>query len=273
MLARASRSKHRPVAAYPTCCRCARERTATERRVAALGPVSPISPPTASQPPPSAPLGPFSPVPFSPFSPSARTRARTQTNRALALSKLEDHTNVVAACTEALKIDLVNEKALYRRGVARSKLGLFDLAEADLHEVPCVACVPCLAELCCASCAEQLARGACRGGAPGAEGGGGRTRKGGRTRGAGRQCGWLEAGDGLLAGRGADCGSNRPIRLQASSPPASQQAAFAAGGGHLPRRSLPLACLFACLFACIHNASGCMAARAYLGGGRRAGRC
>jgi hypothetical protein len=42
---------------------------------------------------------------------------------------------VVAACTDALKLDPVNEKALYRRGVARMKLMLFDEAEADLNQV------------------------------------------------------------------------------------------------------------------------------------------
>lgn len=64
-------------------------------------------------------------------------RARTQTNRALALSKLEDHANAVVACTEALQIDPRSEKALYWRGVARSKLDRFDEAESDLNQVPC----------------------------------------------------------------------------------------------------------------------------------------
>jgi len=73
---------------------------------------------------------------------STRTHVHThththtqQTNRALTLSKLEDHEAVVAACTDALKLDPVNEKALFRRGVARSRLGFFDEAEADLNQV------------------------------------------------------------------------------------------------------------------------------------------
>jgi tetratricopeptide (TPR) repeat protein len=57
------------------------------------------------------------------------------TNRALTLLKLDRHKDVVTTCSEALLLDPVNEKALYRRGVARSKMGLVDDAEGDLKRV------------------------------------------------------------------------------------------------------------------------------------------
>jgi len=57
------------------------------------------------------------------------------TNRALTLFKLDRHMDVVLTCTDALALDPDNEKALFRRGVARSKLGFLDDAEADLNEV------------------------------------------------------------------------------------------------------------------------------------------
>jgi len=51
------------------------------------------------------------------------------------LSKLDQHEKVVDVCSDALALDVVNEKAWFRRGVARSKMGLLDEADSDLNEV------------------------------------------------------------------------------------------------------------------------------------------
>ena len=59
-------------------------------------------------------------------------RHTTQTNRALTLSKMDDHQAVIAVCCDALLLDPDNEKARFRRGVARMKVGEYESAHADL---------------------------------------------------------------------------------------------------------------------------------------------
>eukprot|EP00743_Colponemidia_sp_Colp-15_P000545 GILK01000612.1.p1 GENE.GILK01000612.1~~GILK01000612.1.p1 ORF type:complete len:487 (-),score=107.14 GILK01000612.1:186-1595(-) len=55
-------------------------------------------------------------------------------NLASCYLKTENFTQAVDNCTKALKLDATNTKALYRRGVARMHLGLFDESKADLYE-------------------------------------------------------------------------------------------------------------------------------------------
>eukprot|EP00288_Rhodomonas_lens_P017047 CAMPEP_0177696218 /NCGR_PEP_ID=MMETSP0484_2-20121128/3864_1 /TAXON_ID=354590 /ORGANISM="Rhodomonas lens, Strain RHODO" /LENGTH=604 /DNA_ID=CAMNT_0019207177 /DNA_START=101 /DNA_END=1912 /DNA_ORIENTATION=- len=55
------------------------------------------------------------------------------TNKALALSRLEDHEAVVKTCSEALELDPKNEKAMYRRATSQKELGRFQEAAADLQ--------------------------------------------------------------------------------------------------------------------------------------------
>ncbi|XP_058819841.1 FK506-binding protein 59 isoform X3 [Topomyia yanbarensis] len=56
-------------------------------------------------------------------------------NKALCHQKLSDHDEGKAACTEALKIDSKNVKALYRRGQSKLALGDFEKALEDFNAV------------------------------------------------------------------------------------------------------------------------------------------
>lgn len=55
-------------------------------------------------------------------------------NAAMCYMKLSDWSEVVRTCNKALKVESSNVKSLYRRGTARMKLGLLDVAKADLTE-------------------------------------------------------------------------------------------------------------------------------------------
>ena len=56
------------------------------------------------------------------------------TNAAMCHLKLSAWSDVVSTCTKALVVEPSNIKALFRRGTARMKLGLLDLAKSDLME-------------------------------------------------------------------------------------------------------------------------------------------
>jgi len=55
-------------------------------------------------------------------------------NAAMSYMKLADWSEVVRTCNKVLKVESSNVKSLYRRGSARMKLGLLDVAKTDLTE-------------------------------------------------------------------------------------------------------------------------------------------